>query len=217
MGGWLCRAHSLLPVCGELAVPVQVGCYKSPCPLPASCGLGARSCPHPLGVPDALSPSPATSPAPSRHRQKRLGGEGSSIPVPAILRGKMLLQGLLPTRGVCGVRGFGGRKIREWFGLEGTFGGHLAQLPAMSRDVFNWVRLLRAPSNLTLNVLRDGASTTSLGNLCQCFTTCIVKNFFLTPILNLPSFSLETSPLFLSQQALLKSLSPSFLQTPFKY
>ncbi|KAK4811312.1 LOW QUALITY PROTEIN: hypothetical protein QYF61_024448 [Mycteria americana] len=55
--------------------------------------------------------------------------------------------------------------------------------PAMSRDIFNYIRLLRAPSNLTLNVSRDGASTTSLGNLFQCFTTLIVTNFFLISIL----------------------------------
>ncbi|KAK4829865.1 hypothetical protein QYF61_007257 [Mycteria americana] len=47
------------------------------------------------------------------------------------------------------------------------------------RDIFNYIRLLRAPSNLTFNVSRDGASTTSLGNLFQCFTTLTVKNFFL--------------------------------------
>lgn len=35
--------------------------------------------------------------------------------------------------------------------------------------------------------------------------------------LNLPSFSLKPSPHVLSQQALLKHLSPSFLSTPFKY
>ncbi|KAK4826957.1 hypothetical protein QYF61_012806 [Mycteria americana] len=35
--------------------------------------------------------------------------------------------------------------------------------------------LLRAPSNLTLNVSRDGTSTTSLGNLFQCFTTLIAE------------------------------------------
>jgi len=35
----------------------------------------------------------------------------------------------------------------------------------MSRDIFSWIRLLRAPSNLAWNVPRDGASTTSLGNL----------------------------------------------------
>ena len=33
--------------------------------------------------------------------------------------------------------------------------------PATSRDIFNWIRLLRAPSNLAWNVSRDGASTTS--------------------------------------------------------
>ncbi|KAK4827923.1 hypothetical protein QYF61_022371 [Mycteria americana] len=64
----------------------------------------------------------------------------------------------------------------------------------------------RAPSNQTLNVSRDGASTTSLGNLCQCFTTLIVKNFFLISSLNLPSFSFKTLPLVLSQQVLLKIL-----------
>ena len=45
-------------------------------------------------------------------------------------------------------------------------------------DIFTQTRLLRAPSSLALNVCRDGASTTSLGNLFQCFTTLIVKNFF---------------------------------------
>ncbi|KAK4826701.1 hypothetical protein QYF61_010916 [Mycteria americana] len=40
-------------------------------------------------------------------------------------------------------------------------------------------RLLKAPSNLALNISRDGASTTSLGNLVQCLSTLIVKNFFL--------------------------------------
>ncbi|KAK4832076.1 hypothetical protein QYF61_020632 [Mycteria americana] len=74
---------------------------------------------------------------------------------------------------------------------------------------FQGLDLLQAPSNLTLNVARDGASTTSLGNLFQCFTTLIVKNFFLISSLNLPSFSLKPLPLVLSQQVLLK--------TPFKY
>ncbi|KAK4833105.1 LOW QUALITY PROTEIN: hypothetical protein QYF61_027771 [Mycteria americana] len=77
-----------------------------------------------------------------------------------------------------------------------------------------------APSNLTSNVSRDGASTTSLGNLFQCLTTLIVKNFFLKSSLNLPSLSLKPLLLVLSQQALLKilegcykvSLEPSLLQ-----
>jgi len=61
----------------------------------------------------------------------------------------------------------------------------------VSRDIFNWIRLLRALLNLALKVSNDGASTTSLGNLCQGFTTLIVKNLFLTSSLNLPSLSLK--------------------------
>ena len=63
----------------------------------------------------------------------------------------------------------------ERLGLGGTFRGHLAQPPAASRDIFNQTRLLRAPSNLAWNVSRDGAPTTSLGNLHQGFITLIVK------------------------------------------
>jgi len=86
--------------------------------------------------------------------------------------------------------------------------------PAVSRDSFTQPRLLRAPSNLALNVPRAGASTTSLGNLCQCFTTLMVKNFFLLSSLNVPSLSLKPLLLVLSQQTLLKRFSPSFLQAP---
>lgn len=53
------------------------------------------------------------------------------------------------------------------------------------------------PSNLTLNASRDGASTASMGNLCQSFITFWVKSFLLTPYLNLPSFSLTPLPLVL--------------------
>ena len=67
--------------------------------------------------------------------------------------------------------------------------------PAMSRDIFNHIKMLRAPSNLALSVSRAGASPTSLGNLCQGFTTLSMKNFFLISSLNLPSFSLEPLPL----------------------
>ncbi|KAK4814100.1 hypothetical protein QYF61_008195 [Mycteria americana] len=82
------------------------------------------------------------------------------------------------------------------------------------------IRLLRAPSNLTSNVSRDGASTTSLGNLFQCLTTLMVKNLFLKSSLNLPSLSLKPLLLVLSQQALPKILEgcskvspqPSLLQ-----
>ena len=56
----------------------------------------------------------------------------------------------------------------------------------------------RVPSNLALNTSKDGASTTSTGNLLQHLTTCSVKNFPLTLNLNLPSFSLKPFPLVLS-------------------
>jgi len=91
---------------------------------------------------------------------------------------------------------------------------HLVQPP---RDTANEIRVLRALSNLVLNVSRDGASTTSLGNPFQCFTTLIVKNFFLLSSPNLPCFSLKPSPLVLSLLSLLKRLSPSFPSAPFKH
>jgi len=55
------------------------------------------------------------------------------------------------------------------------------------------------------NVSRDGASTASLGNLCQCPITLTVKSFFLISSRNLPSFSLNPLLLVLPQQGLLKS------------
>ena len=64
-------------------------------------------------------------------------------------------------------------RTTECCGLEGTFRGHQVQPPAVSRDIFNRIRLLRVPSNLSWKVPRDGASTTSLGNPFQCFTTLI--------------------------------------------
>jgi len=42
---------------------------------------------------------------------------------------------------------------------------------AMGRDTSNWLRLLRAPSNLVLSISGDRASTASLGSMLQCFNT----------------------------------------------
>ena len=103
----------------------------------------------------------------------------------------------------------------ELLELEGTLNGHLVQLPALNRDTCSSIRCSEpCPQSLTLNVSKDGASTTSLSKLFHCFTTLIAKNFLLTSNLNLPSFSLKPFPLLLSQQTLLKSLSPSCLQPP---
>lgn len=77
------------------------------------------------------------------------------------------------------------------FGLEGTLKDYLFQPPAISRDIFNEIRLLRTTSRLTLNISRDGSLTISLYNLFQHFITFSVKNFFLISRLNLSSPSLK--------------------------
>jgi len=64
----------------------------------------------------------------------------------------------------------------------------------MGRDKFHQTRLLKAPSNLALNTAREGAATASVGNLCRGLTTLLVKNFFLTSNLYLPSFTLQSLP-----------------------
>lgn len=64
---------------------------------------------------------------------------------------------------------------------------------ALSRDTFHSTWVARAPSNLAVNVSRDGTSTSSLGNPFQCLSTLIVKNFFFISNKNLPSFSLKPS------------------------
>ena len=73
------------------------------------------------------------------------------------------------------------------------------------KDTYSYIRLLKALSSLTLNVSRNGASSSTLGNLCQCLTI-IVKNFLFIYDLNLPSFSLKPFPFVLSQQTLSEGL-----------
>ena len=82
------------------------------------------------------------------------------------------------------------------------------QPPAMCRVDNQQTRLPRATSSLALNASRDGASTTSLGNLFQCITTLCVKNFLLISNLNLPCLSLKPFPLVLSLFNLINSHSP---------
>ena len=92
------------------------------------------------------------------------------------------------------------RKVTESSELEGTFRGHLVQLPCTEQGHPQLQQVLRAPSSLTMGFYRDGASTTSPGNLCQCLTVLTAKNLFLISSLNLPSVSLNPFPLVLSQQ-----------------
>ena len=51
--------------------------------------------------------------------------------------------------------------------------------PAMNRDIYSSIRLLKVPYSLALIASTDRASTTTLGNLFHCLTNHIVKNFFL--------------------------------------
>ena len=53
--------------------------------------------------------------------------------------------------------------------------------PGLNRNTYSQIRLLGAPSSLTMKVFRVGASTTSLGKLLQLFTTVIITSFFLHP------------------------------------
>jgi len=109
-------------------------------------------------------------------------------------------------------------KIINSFKLEGTIKGHLVQLLSVNKDIYSWITLLKAQIRLTLNVSKDGVSTTSISNLLQCLTNLIIKNIFLIFKLNLTSCSLKTFPLALSQKDPAKvRLYPSFLYDPFTF
>lgn len=70
-------------------------------------------------------------------------------------------------------------RILACLGLAGSFRGHLDLVPTTSRDIFQQVRGLRALPDLSWDVSRQEAPPTSLGTLCQCFPTLLVKKFFL--------------------------------------
>jgi len=97
-------------------------------------------------------------------------------------------------------------KIIEWVGLKGSFKDHLFQPLFRGQGHLSLDQVPQNPalSSLAWNTSRDGASTTSLGNRFWCLSTLIVKNFFLMPSVNLPSFSLKPLPLVLLLQALIK-------------
>jgi len=78
----------------------------------------------------------------------------------------------------------------EWFGLEGTFKGHLVQLPCNEQGYLQLDQVAQS----------DLACFQEWQNLFQCFTTLIVENFFLISSINLLSFSLKPLPLLLLLQ-----------------
>lgn len=85
-------------------------------------------------------------------------------------------------------------------GRNGTLEVTYFQPPAVDRNIFHEIKLLKCPSNLNLNTSSDGTSATSQGNLFHCLTTLIVNILFRIANLSLPSFSSKLLPL-------LKSLS----------
>jgi len=96
---------------------------------------------------------------------------------------------------LCSFSYYSNHRIIEYMGMEGTFKGPLVEPLCNEQGHLQLVEVVQSLSNLISNVSRVGASTTSLGNLIQCFTTLNVNNFFLISSLNLLSFSLQTSPL----------------------
>ena len=67
--------------------------------------------------------------------------------------------------------------------LIGALKGCLVLLPCNEQGHLQLHQVLRAQSNLTLNVSRDGASTTCLGNLCHCLTILPLHTIHLQPLL----------------------------------
>ncbi|KAK4811229.1 hypothetical protein QYF61_022126, partial [Mycteria americana] len=96
--------------------------------------------------------------------------------------------------------------ITEWFGLEGTFKGHLVQPPCNEQG----------------HLQLDQAAQNPVQPGLECFQGWGIYHLpgQPVPVLNLPSFSLKPLPLVLSLQALVKilkgcnkvSLEPSLLQ-----
>jgi len=60
---------------------------------------------------------------------------------------------------------------------KGSLKAVQSNTPPIIRDIFKYIRLLRALCKLTLNVSREGTSTTSLGNLFS-VTVFVLKDHF---------------------------------------
>ena len=95
-------------------------------------------------------------------------------------------------------------RIIEWFGLEGAFKGHLVQPPCNKQGHLQLSQVAQSPIQPDLECFQ-GQCICSLFGQPVCVSPLIIKIFFLISKLNLPSFSLEPSPLVVPLQALLKT------------
>ena len=68
-------------------------------------------------------------------------------------------------------------KTTQRLRLEGNSGGHPVQPHCSSRATYS--QFPRTMTRQLLSISKDGDSTSSLGNLCQCLVTLIMKSCFL--------------------------------------
>lgn len=61
--------------------------------------------------------------------------------------------------------------------MQGTRGGHLIQPPCPSRATYS--QLFRTTPKYLVSISKDGISTASQDNLCQCFVTLTKQKCFL--------------------------------------
>ena len=108
-------------------------------------------------------------------------------------------------------------RITECYGLEGTFRGHLAHSPCSEQGYLQPDEVTQRPVQSGLECFQTWHLHYFSGQPVPVFHHPYHINFFLISSLNLPSLSLNTLLLVLSQQSLLKIFSPSFLQVPFRY
>lgn len=87
-------------------------------------------------------------------------------------------------KAVCAVRLLHGKV--EWFGLGGTFKGHLVQPPGNEEGRLQLDPVAQSPVQAEP---WDEACPASLGNGFQCFATLMVKDVFLVSSLNVGSRS----------------------------
>lgn len=102
-------------------------------------------------------------------------------------------------------------KILWCFGLERIFKDHLVQLPWKHLQLN---QVAQTPIQPNLDCFQGWDIHNSSDQAIPLFHHVIVKSFFHASSLNLSSFSLKSWSLVIYQQALVKDLSPPFLQSP---